>query len=46
MPPDTFWGMTQAQLITLADQHQAAHNTGGSHPQPESGPGLLALAAM
>lgn len=36
--------MTQAQLITLADQHQAAHNTGGS--THDSGPGLLAMAAM
>lgn len=36
--------MTPAQLITLADQHQAVHHTGG---QPhESGPGLMALAAM
>lgn len=37
--------MTQAQLITLADQHQAAHNTGGTQSH-ESGPGLMALAAM
>lgn len=36
--------MTQAQLITLADQHQAAHNTGGT--STNSGPGLLAMAAM
>lgn len=40
--------MTPAQLLTLAEQYQAAHQTGGSRPnQPaESGPGLLAMAAM
>jgi hypothetical protein len=40
--------MTPGQLLTLADQHQAAHQTGGNRPsQPvESGPGLLDMAAM
>lgn len=40
--------MTPAQLLTLAEQHQAAHQTGGNRPaaQQESGPGLLAMAAM
>lgn len=37
--------MTQAQLLTLADQYQAAHQTGG-HPQTDTGPSLLAMAAM
>lgn len=37
--------MTLAQLLTLADQRQAAANTGGAQPY-ESGPGLMALAAM
>lgn len=37
--------MTQVQLITLADQRQAAHNS-GSQPQDQSGPSLLAMAAM
>jgi hypothetical protein len=39
--------MTPAQLLMLADHHQAAHQTGGSRPAPtSSGPGLLAMAAM
>lgn len=37
--------MTLAQLVTLADQRQAAHNTGGTQTN-ESGPGLMAMAAM
>jgi hypothetical protein len=39
--------MTQAQLLTLAEQHQAAH-TPGQHATPAaaSGPGLLAMARM
>ncbi|MFM9566114.1 hypothetical protein [Streptomyces turgidiscabies] len=47
MQPDTFWDMTLCQLMTLADEHQAAHQTGGTRPAPtSSGPGLLAMAAM
>lgn len=40
--------MTPAQLLTLADHHQAANQTGGNRPAPtsSSGPGLLAMAAM
>ncbi|WTJ21611.1 hypothetical protein OG850_19560 [Streptomyces pseudovenezuelae] len=39
--------MTLCQLMTLADEHQAAHQTGGTRPTPsDSGPGLLAMAAM
>jgi hypothetical protein len=40
--------MTLCQLMTLADEHQAAHQTGGDRPQQptQSGPGLLAMAAM
>lgn len=42
--------MTQAQLVTLADQHTAAHQSSGQ-PQPHAqsgsfGPGLMAMAAM
>ncbi|MGY4903319.1 hypothetical protein [Streptomyces sp. 900116325] len=46
MPPGQFWDMTQVQLVTLADQHQAAHNSGGSQSPNQSGPSLLAMAAM
>lgn len=39
--------MTPAQLLTLADQHQAAHQSGGDRSAPpDSGPGLMAMAAM
>lgn len=39
--------MTLCQLMTLADEHQAAHQTGGTRPAPTTGgPGLLAMAAM
>lgn len=40
--------MTQAQLVTLADQRQAAHQTGGQPKSQaaQSGPSLLGLAAM
>lgn len=39
--------MTPAQLLTLADEHQAAHQTGGTRSQPtQSGPGLMEMAAM
>lgn len=39
--------MTLCQLMTLAEQHQAAHQTGGQRSQPtQSGPGLLEMAAM
>lgn len=38
--------MTHGQLLTLAEQHRAAH-TQGQHAAPaESGPGLLAMARM
>jgi hypothetical protein len=35
-------------LLTLAEQHQAAHQTGGTRSEPamESGPGLLDMARM
>ncbi|MGA5506823.1 hypothetical protein [Streptomyces umbrinus] len=47
MSPGDFWDMTLGQLLTLADEHQAAHQSGGSRPAPQqSGPGLLAMAAM
>ncbi len=40
--------MTLGQLMTLANEHQAANQTGGdrSQPQPTAGPGLLEMAAM
>lgn len=40
--------MTLCQLFTLADQHQAANQTGGNRPDPamQTGPGLLELARM
>ena len=41
--------MTLCQLVTLAEQHQAAHQTGGNRsPEPamQSGPGLLDMARM
>lgn len=38
--------MIPAQLLVLADQHQAAHHTGGTRTPTESGPSLLAMAAM
>lgn len=39
--------MTQAQLVTLADQYQAAHHTGGHQPtEPAGGESLLGFAAM
>jgi hypothetical protein len=41
--------MTLGQLLTLADEHQAAHQTGGNRPSQtamESGPGLLDMARM
>ncbi len=37
--------MTLGQLMTLADEHQAAHQSGGSRPS-SAGPGLLEMAAM
>ncbi|NUR66139.1 MAG: phage tail assembly chaperone [Streptomyces sp.] len=50
IPPDAFWDMTFGQLMTLADEHQAAHQTGGTRPQQQpamqSGPGLLDMARM
>ncbi|MGW9299426.1 hypothetical protein ACWHA3_01185 [Streptomyces cyaneofuscatus] len=48
MPPHTFWDMTQAQLTTLADQYQAAHQTGGRHApaEPAGGESLLGFASM
>nr|WP_256096565.1 hypothetical protein [Streptomyces sp. LUP30] len=39
--------MTLCQLMTLADEHQAAHQTGGNRSQPEqSGLGPLEMVAM
>lgn len=40
--------MTLCQLMTLADEHQAANQSGGNRTKQatESGPGLLAMAAM
>jgi hypothetical protein len=40
--------MTLCQLMTLADEHQAAHHTGGDRSQPATtaGPGLLEMARM
>nr|WP_268983156.1 hypothetical protein [Streptomyces musisoli] len=39
--------MTLGQLLALADEHQAAHQTGGTRPQStQSGPGLLEMARM
>ncbi|WP_369015739.1 hypothetical protein [Streptomyces hintoniae] len=48
MPPGDFWELTPLVLLTLADQHQAAHQTGGTRPDPamQSGPGLLEMARM
>lgn len=39
--------MTLCQLLTLANEHQAAHQSGGDRPtQQTAGPGLAAMAAM
>lgn len=38
--------MTLCQLMTLADEHQAAHQTGGDRSQPTTGPGLMEMALM
>lgn len=39
--------MTLCQLMTLADQHRAAHRSGTqSSPQQAGGAGLMDLAAM
>ncbi|MFI8865346.1 hypothetical protein ACIGNW_00285 [Streptomyces sp. NPDC053707] len=48
MPPGAFWDMTQVQLVTLADQHQAAHHTGGrpTPSEPAGGESLLGFASM
>ncbi|MGJ5895154.1 hypothetical protein ACSCBZ_24840 [Streptomyces niveiscabiei] len=47
MPPGDFWGMTLSQLMTLADEHQAAHQTGGRREtEPADGASLLGFAAM
>ncbi|MEU6496449.1 hypothetical protein ABZ890_39735 [Streptomyces sp. NPDC046984] len=47
MPPGDFWDMTLGQLLTLANEHQAAHQTGGSRdPEPVDGASLLGFAAM
>ncbi|MET9098295.1 hypothetical protein [Streptomyces antibioticus] len=48
MSPGAFWDMTLGQLMTLADEYQATHQTGGqrSQPQPTAGLGLLEMAAM
>ncbi|MFH9826722.1 hypothetical protein [Streptomyces bobili] len=47
MPPGEFWDMTLGQLMTLADEHQAAHRTGGTRePEPADGASLLGFAVM
>ncbi|WP_432184919.1 hypothetical protein [Streptomyces tendae] len=47
MPPGDFWDMTLGQLLTLAEQHQAAHQTGGRRsPEPDDGASLLGFASM
>ncbi|RMB85778.1 hypothetical protein [Streptomyces shenzhenensis] len=47
MSPGEFWGLTPHLLLTLAEQHQAAHQTGGRRePEPADGTSLLGLAAM
>jgi len=40
--------MTPRQLLSLAEQHQAAHQTGGTRSETamQSGPGLLDMARM
>lgn len=39
--------MTLCQLMTLAEQHQAAHQTGGNRTaEPADGASLLGMAAM
>jgi hypothetical protein len=38
--------MTLHQLTTLADQHRAAHQSGGQPLEAQSGPSLMSLAAM
>ncbi|MEV5659794.1 hypothetical protein [Streptomyces flaveolus] len=49
MPPGAFWDMTLGQLLTLAEQHQAAHQSGGRRdrdPEPATASSLLAMAGM
>ncbi|WP_411977826.1 hypothetical protein [Streptomyces phaeochromogenes] len=47
MQPGAFWDMTLCQLMTLAEQQQAAHQTGGRRdPEPADGASLLGFAAM
>ena len=39
--------MTPHQLLSLAEQHQAAHQTGGHRePEPADGASLLGFASM
>jgi hypothetical protein len=38
--------MTLAQLLTLADQHRRATSSADSQQPAQSGPGLIAMAAM
>lgn len=39
--------MTLCQLMTLAEQHQAAHQSGGRRePEPADGASLLGFASM
>ncbi|HEX5597234.1 MAG TPA: phage tail assembly chaperone, partial [Micromonosporaceae bacterium] len=45
--PREFWDLTPHQLLSLADQHQAAQQTGGRrNPEPATGASLLGLAGM
>ncbi|WP_425471918.1 hypothetical protein [Streptomyces piniterrae] len=46
MPPVQFWDMTLCQLMTLADQHRAAHRSGSERPEPSDGSSLVGLAMM
>ncbi|MEU7381553.1 hypothetical protein AB0A91_16425 [Streptomyces sp. NPDC042207] len=47
MSPREFWELTPLQLLSLADQHQAAHQTGGQRStEPATGASLLGLAGM
>ncbi|MEU7154116.1 hypothetical protein AB0B79_25915 [Streptomyces sp. NPDC039022] len=46
MQPGAFWDMTLHQLLTLADQHRAAHRGSDDRPTPSDGSSLVGLAMM
>ncbi|MGI3198445.1 hypothetical protein ACRJ4B_16140 [Streptomyces sp. GTA36] len=50
MSPREFWDLTPRLLLSLAEQHQAANQTGGNRPDPamqqSAGPGLFEMAHM